>query len=129
MGVRVWGVVEDRLVEVRAEPGASGTGIRIEGLPADRVRTTADRVRAALVNTRLVGGTPAVTIRLEPAIPGGPTSELDLAIALALLASAGLLGSGLRWILASGRLGLNGSVHVRELEEPSSVVRIVTALR
>jgi predicted ATPase with chaperone activity len=110
VNVRVWGEIEDRLVEVRAWPGRSATGLRIEGLPAGRARTAADRVRAALINSGIVAEAPAVVIGLEPEIRAGPNGDLDLAVAVAALASAGLVGAGLRWILATGRLGPDGRV-------------------
>jgi len=128
MGVRVWGVVEDRLIEVRVRAAQPEAGMSIEGLPEGRARTTADRVRAALVNPGIVSEAPAVAIRLEPAVLGGRTSELDLTIALATLAHDGRLGAGLRWIFATGRLGLDGSVFAEDLEERASIVRFVTAL-
>jgi predicted ATPase with chaperone activity len=114
--VRVWGAVEDRLIELRVEPVTQDLGIRIVGLPERRTRTTADRVRAALVNSLLVREAPPVMIRLEPAVQSGTVSELDLAIALAALASVGAIGKGLRWILATGRLGLDGAVYATGVE-------------
>ena len=128
MGVRVWGVVEDRLIEVLFRGADPGVGISIEGLPEGRSRTTADRVRAALVNSGLVPEAPAVAVRLSPRVYQGQTSELDLPVALAALAFDGLVGSGLRWIFATGRLGLDGSVFSSDLEERVSIVRYVTAL-
>lgn len=128
MGVRVWGVVEDRLIEVRVEPAESGAGLRVEGVPEDRARTTADRIRAALINSELVREVPAAVVTLEPNLRAGCTSELDVSIALALLASVGRLCAHLRWVLATGRLGLDGAVESRDLPEPTSIVTIVTAL-
>lgn len=128
MDVRVWGVVEDRLIELRVEPATSGVGIRIEGLPGDRTRTTADRVRAALVNCGLVPGAPPVAVRLEPPLRAGTTSGLDLAVALAGLAQAGVLGSGLGWILATGRLGLDGRVHAPGLADGLTLADVVGSL-
>ncbi len=128
MGVRVWGVVEDRLIELRVEPATGGFGFRIEGLPEDRTRTTADRVRAALLNSGLVREAPAVAIRLEPLIRAGTSSDLDLALALAALAGLGVIGAGLRWILATGRLGLDGTVHARELAERRTLAEVVHSL-
>lgn len=111
MHVRIWGELEDRLIEVRVEPPSGAMGMRIAGLPEDRARTTADRIRAALLNSGLVEEIPTVSVRLHPSIAGPATSRLDVAIALAVLYGAGSLGSGFRWLLASGRLGLDGSVH------------------
>jgi hypothetical protein len=89
VGVRVWGVVEDRLIEVRVEPAESDAGLRVEGIPEDRARTTADRVRAALINSGLVREVPAAVVTLEPNLRAGRTSELDVSIALALLIPSG----------------------------------------
>jgi magnesium chelatase family protein len=123
MGVRVWGLADSRLVEVHASPGTPF----IHGLPPERVRTTRDRIRAALINTGLVRELPRVTVRLAPST-SGTTHELDLAIALAILVEAGIAGSGLRWIFATGRLGPDGRVFSTFLEEPGSSVTVVTVL-
>ncbi|MBI3647629.1 MAG: hypothetical protein HY240_02550 [Actinobacteria bacterium] len=129
MDVRVWGVVEDRLIELRVEPGVTDLGIRIEGLPDDRTRTTGDRVRSALLNCGLVREAPAVTIRLEPPVRGRTTSELDLALVLAVLARVGVIGAGLRWVLATGRLGLDGAVYARGVaERPAMLADVVGSL-
>jgi predicted ATPase with chaperone activity len=114
MDVRVWGVVDDRLVEVLVQPGSDG--IRIAGLPDHRARTTADRVRAALINSGVVRSVPLVTVRLHPEMVAGTTGELDLPVALAVLARSGVLGAGLRWLLAVGRLGLDGAVYAQGVE-------------
>jgi predicted ATPase with chaperone activity len=128
--VRVWGVAEDRLIEIRAKPPAvSGLGTRIEGLPEDRCRTTADRVRAALVNSGVVQDAPPMVIRLEPAVRSGRTDELDVALALAVLASIGEVGEGLGWILGTGRLGLDGSVWAPGLADPCGLEGVVNSVR
>ncbi len=128
MGVRVWGVVEGRLIEPRVEPATSGGWFGIEGLPEDRTRTTADRVRAALVNSGLVREVPPVVIRLEPGVAGGGTSDLDLALALAVLAGVGVVGTGLRWVLATGRLGLDGVVHPHGFGDRPTLADVVGSL-
>lgn len=128
MDVRVWGVVEDRLIELRVEPATSAVGIRIEGLPEGRARTTAERVRAALVNSGLVREAPPVSIRLQPGVPAGSTTDLDLALALAVLAGPGMLGTGLRWVLATGRLGLDGTVHAAGLTDRTTLADVVGSL-
>lgn len=129
MSVRVWGVVGDRLVEVLLEGPVPVAGLRIEGLPELRIRTAADRVRAALVNSGLIEEVPPSAIRLEPCVKAGMTSDLDLAIALAVLARAGSIGAEVRWVFAAGRLGLGGAVYSEDLEESVSIVTVVTALR
>ncbi len=129
VGVRLWGVVGDRLVEVLLEGPVPVAGLRIEGLPESRMRTAADRVRAAFVNSGLIDEVPPSAIRLEPCVEAGRTSDLDLAVALAVLARAGSIGSEVRWVFAVGRLGLDGTVHSEDLEESVSIVTVVTALR
>ncbi|MGH2554394.1 MAG: magnesium chelatase domain-containing protein, partial [Actinomycetota bacterium] len=128
MDVRVWGVVEDRLIEVQAESAAADGGFRIDGLPENRTRTTADRVRAALINARLLEEAPPMTIRLEPVVRGLRTSELDLAIALAVLVQAGGIGANLQWILATGRLGLDGEVLAPGLGDRLSLADVAETL-
>jgi predicted ATPase with chaperone activity len=114
VGVRVWGVVEDLLIEVRGGPALPGTGITIEGLPPGRDRTTADRVLAALLNVELLVEAPSLALQVTPPVHAASTSELDLPLALAALARAGGLPAGLRWVFASGRLGLDGRVHAKD---------------
>lgn len=92
-------------------------------------RGSRDRVRAALVNSHLVDETPAVTIRLRPALRTSPRGELDAAIALAVLGHLGALDERLTWILVTARLGLDGRVHSKDFEESPSLVTVVTPLR
>jgi predicted ATPase with chaperone activity len=116
------------LIEVRAEPAPDGGGLRIEGLPQTRVRTTADRVWAALTNSGLLRELPPVAVRLHPCVMAGVTNELDLPIALAVLARAEVI-PGVPWIFATGRLGLDGRIYADGLDESPSIVTAVTALR
>lgn len=67
-------------------------------------------------------------IRLEPALHGGPTGSLDLAIAIAALAGDGRMTPRHTWILAVGRLGLDGTVHAAGLDERPSLAQIVHSL-
>jgi hypothetical protein len=57
-----------------------------------------------------------------------PAARDHLAIALAALAQVGQLGEGLRWILATGRLGLDGTVHAPGLSERTSLADVVGSL-
>jgi len=117
----VWGVVDDRLVELMAEPDHA---FRIVGLPEDRPRTTADRIRAALLNSGLLREAPFVSIRLDPLVAAETTWDLDLPLALAALAWVGVVGRDLRWIFAAGRLGLDGTVFGRGLAERITLVEV-----
>lgn len=123
--LRVWSVVEDRLIEVRTGSGGGEPGLRIEGLPPARTRTTADRLRAAIQNCGLVREAPSVLLRVEPPVGDGPTGELDLPLALGALARDGVVGAGLRSILATGRLGLDGSVYLRGASGQTSLGEVV----
>jgi hypothetical protein len=125
--VRVWSGVEDRLIEVVAEPGAE-PGLRIEGLPDGRGRTAADRVRAAMVNSGLLEEAPGVVLRVEPSVQAGPRGDLDVALALAALAHVGVFRAGLGWIHASGRLRLDGVVHRAGLPGPLTLADVVSTL-
>lgn len=128
MDVRIWGVVEDRLIEICVRRRDDEGGLWIEGLPEDRLRTTADRIRAALVNSALVREDPAAVIRLDPPVGGGGTSDLDLSLALAVLPSTGGIGAGLRSIVATGRLGLDGAVFAKDLPEALTLRDVVDSL-
>jgi predicted ATPase with chaperone activity len=125
VGVRVWGGVGDRLIEVRVAPASVESGFQVVGLPCGGGRTTADRVRAAIVNSGVVAEAPSSLVRLEPCVGEGPTALLDLPIALAALASAGVVGDGIGWIFAEGRLGLDGSVFGPDGERSGSLSEAV----
>jgi hypothetical protein len=85
-------------------------------------------MRAALVNSGLLGELPAVVVRLDPGVMAGVTNELDLPIALAVLARTGVI-VGVRWIFAGGRLGLDSRIYSDGLDGSPSIVTVVTALR
>jgi predicted ATPase with chaperone activity len=121
VGVRVWGAVGDRLIEVRASPAPVEDGFLIAGLPRGTGRTTADRVRAAIVNSGVAAEGPSSVVRLEPCVGEGPTAFLDLPVALAALASTGVIGDGIGWIYAEGRLGMDGSVFGADGERSGSL--------
>ena len=124
VGVRVWGVVDDRLVELVAGPGDR---FEIRGLPHQCSRTTEDRVRAALINVGLFTKMPSTVVDLRPAVWSGATSDLDLAVALALLARAGVLDRT-SWIFAVGRLGLDGTIHAPGLDQAVTVADAVRSM-
>lgn len=119
----MWGFLDDRLVEAAPEPADA---FRVIGLSAACARTTADRVRAALINSGLVSEAPPVAVRLEPAVIA-PQGHLDVAVALAALASMSRLGSRVGWIFATGRLGLDGTVWGPGLDECLPLDEIVSS--
>ncbi len=126
MSVRVWSSVDDRLVEVVVEPSDH---LRVEGLPERRARTTVDRVRSAVVTSGLVEEVPACALSLVPALRSGPTCDLDLALALAVLVRAEVVPERLGWVFATGRLGLDGRVFAEGLIEPVGLGDVVRGIR
>lgn len=81
-----------------------------------------------MINSGLLREPPAVVVRLDPGVMAGVTNELDLPIALAVLARAEVI-VGVRWIFAGGRLGLDGRIYAAGLDGSPSIVTVVTALR
>jgi predicted ATPase with chaperone activity len=128
MDVRIWGVVEDRLIEVVVDSIAAGDGLVIEGNPEERRRTTRDRVWAALINSGLVKDVLGFRVCLKPAVVAAPTSDLDLPLALAILLRVGIFGGGLRSVLATGRLGLEGTVFAPEVAQPTTLRDVIAHL-
>lgn len=118
MPVRVWGVVDGRLIELVAEvdPQMDG-GLRIEGLSRERGRPTADRVQAALANSGLLSEAPGIVIRLRPPLVGSSTG-LDLPLALAALVAVGRFrGHACSHLFASGRFGMDGRIYLVDAYE------------
>jgi hypothetical protein len=79
------------------------------------------------VNSGLVSEAPGTAIHVMPPLDAGPTADLDLPIALAGLASGNVLGEELRWILASGRLGLDGSIKAADLPGRVTLADVVSS--
>lgn len=100
------------LVEVEAHLAASVPGFTLVGLPDTALAESRDRVRAAVASTGLVLPQRKVTVNLSPAALPKSGSGYDLAIAVAMLAGAGLVRSeGLGRTVHLGELGLDGRVH------------------
>lgn len=100
------------LVEVEAHLAASVPGFTLVGLPDASLAESRDRVRAAVASTGLVLPQRKVTVNLSPASLPKAGSGYDLAIAVAMLAGAGLVRlDGLSRTVHLGELGLDGRVH------------------
>lgn len=100
------------LVEVEAHLAASVPGFTLVGLPDASLAESRDRVRAAVASTGLVLPQRKVTVNLSPASLPKAGSGYDLAIAVAMLAGAGLVRlDGLARTVHLGELGLDGRVH------------------
>jgi magnesium chelatase family protein len=109
-GATPWGI-EARLVNVEVDVRNGLPQVHMVGLPDTAVRESRERVRAAIRNCGFHTDPHAVVINLAPADLRKEGNHLDLAIALALLASEGHLAqSALVERLFCGELGLDGSI-------------------
>ncbi|HET8684648.1 MAG TPA: YifB family Mg chelatase-like AAA ATPase [Micromonosporaceae bacterium] len=99
------------LVEVEADLANGLPALTLAGLPDTALHEARDRVRAAVVNSGQSWPNRRITINLLPATLPKHGSSFDVAIALALLASAGELPpASLAGVALLGELGLDGSV-------------------
>jgi magnesium chelatase family protein len=109
-GATPWGV-EARLVQVEVDACHGLPQVHIVGLADAAVRESRERVRAAIRNCGFHLEPRAVVINLAPANLRKEGNHLDLAIALALLASQGHLPQpALAARLFCGELGLDGGI-------------------
>ncbi len=105
-----WGV-EARPVQVEVDTHHGLPQVHIVGLPDAAVRESRERVRTAIRNCGFHLDPLAVVINLAPADLRKEGNHLDLAIALALLASQGHLPqAALVERLFCGELGLDGAI-------------------
>ncbi|HVR10935.1 MAG TPA: YifB family Mg chelatase-like AAA ATPase [Thermoanaerobaculia bacterium] len=105
-----WGV-EARPVQVEVDAHHGLPQVHIVGLPDAAVRESRERVRTAIRNCGFQLDPLAVVINLAPADLRKEGNHLDLAIALALLASQGHLPqAALAGRLFCGELGLDGAI-------------------
>jgi magnesium chelatase family protein len=103
--------VSGHLVEVEADLSPGLPAIALTGLPDTALHEARDRVRAALVNSGQAWPNRRITVNLLPAALPKHGSAFDLAIACALLASAGELPmTPLERVVVLGELGLDGAV-------------------
>jgi magnesium chelatase family protein len=101
---------EARILDVEADVSAGLPSFSIVGLPDAAVRESRDRVRAAVRNCGFDFPPRAVTVNLAPADWRKEGSALDLAVAAALLSTAGVLpDDGKRRVLV-GELALDGAL-------------------
>jgi len=103
--------VTGHLVEVEADVAAGLPGLALTGLPDTALHEARDRVRAALTNSGESWPNRRITVNLLPAALPKFGSGFDLAIAVAVVAGAGLLPvAALHRVVLLGELGLDGSV-------------------
>ncbi|XVV11528.1 YifB family Mg chelatase-like AAA ATPase [Actinoplanes sp. CA-131856] len=99
------------IVEVEADLSPGLPAVVLTGLPDTALHEARDRVRAAVVNSGRQWPNRRITVNLLPAAVPKHGSAFDLAIAAALLASAGELPlAPLDGVVVLGELGLDGAV-------------------
>ncbi|SDX68637.1 magnesium chelatase family protein [Modestobacter sp. DSM 44400] len=112
---RTWSVglagVQGAMVEVEVDLASGVPTVVLVGLPDAVVRQSVDRVRAAVVNSGHEFPLRRVTIGLSPAAMPKQGSGFDLALAVAVLAGAGVVPrDAVTDPVLLGELGLDGSL-------------------
>jgi magnesium chelatase family protein len=99
------------VVEIEADLAAGLPGLTLTGLPDAALSQARDRVRAALVNSGESWPNRRITVNLLPAAMPKQGSAFDLAVAVTILAGAGVLPlAPLHGVVLIGELGLDGAV-------------------
>ena len=99
------------VVEVEADLSPGLPAVVLTGLPDTALHEARDRVRAAVVNSGQHWPNRRITVNLLPAALPKHGSSFDLAIAAAVMASAGELPvAPLDGVVVLGELGLDGTV-------------------
>ncbi|HEX2192048.1 MAG TPA: magnesium chelatase domain-containing protein, partial [Acidimicrobiales bacterium] len=103
--------VEGRPVDIEVHVSNGLPAFNVVGLPDAACRESRDRVRAALLSSRLTWPIKRVTVNLAPSgvRKGGPGLDLPIAVAL-LVAAEELAPEAVAGIALLGELGLDGSV-------------------
>ncbi|MBW0118702.1 YifB family Mg chelatase-like AAA ATPase [Pseudonocardia abyssalis] len=110
---RGWSValhgVDGHVVEIEADLGGGLPGVHLLGLPDAALQESRDRVRAAVVNSRLVWPNERIVLALSPATLRKAGSGFDLALACCVLAAAEQVPqSALDGTVLLGELALDG---------------------
>jgi magnesium chelatase family protein len=103
--------LDGHLVEVEADLAQGLPGLTVIGLPDAALGEARDRIRAAIVNSRLRWPQSRITLALSPASLPKRGSGFDLALAASVLAADRVLPpESLRDRVLIGELGLDGQV-------------------
>lgn len=111
--VRAVGLVglQGHVVTVECDVADGLPGFVLSGLPDTALTEARDRVRAAIVNSFEQWPQRRITVNLLPATLPKQGSSFDVAIAMVLLAAAGVLPLGaLDGVVLIGELGLDGRI-------------------
>jgi magnesium chelatase family protein len=100
------------LVTVETHISHGLPGFTIVGLPETAVKESKDRVRSAMINSRLTFPTRRITVNLAPADLPKEGGRFDLPIALGILAASGQIPlQDLKGYEFAGELALSGDLH------------------
>lgn len=103
--------VTGHVIDVEAHLAPSLPAFTLVGLPDASLNEARDRVRAAVMSSSLTWPMRRITVNLSPASLPKSGSVTDLAIAVAVLAGAGLIeGRAAARAVHLGELGLDGQV-------------------
>jgi magnesium chelatase family protein len=101
--------VDGQLVEVQADLADGLPGVTMIGLPDAALQEARDRIRAAIVNSGEAWPVRRMTLALLPATLPKHGSMFDVALAVAVLAAAGMVpAEPLAGVVLLGELGLDG---------------------
>ncbi len=98
------------VVTVEANVGAGLPGVHVVGLADTAISESRDRIRTAVVNSRLPWAKTRVVVSMSPAALPKSGAHFDLPMALAILAAQMPPSERLERALVLGELGLDGSV-------------------
>lgn len=117
------------VIDVEAHMAASLPAFAIVGLPDAALSESRDRVRAAVTSSGLAWPTRRITVNLSPASLPKSGSMTDLAIAVSVLAAAGLVDAGAAArAVHLGELGLDGRVRPVRGILPAVVAAVAAGL-
>lgn len=102
--------LEGKLVEVESDITSGLPSFNIVGLPDSSIKESKDRVRVALINSGYKFPAGRITINLSPADLKKEGTQLDLPIAISLLASMGVINIAYDDYIFLGELSLDGRV-------------------
>ena len=102
--------LEGKLVEVESDITSGLPAFNIVGLPDSSIKEAKDRVRVALINSGYKFPQGRITINLSPADLKKEGTQLDLPIAISLLASMGVIGLDYGDYIFLGELSLDGRI-------------------
>ncbi|WP_297790858.1 YifB family Mg chelatase-like AAA ATPase [uncultured Anaerococcus sp.] len=102
--------LDGKLVEVESDITSGLPSFNIVGLPDSSIKEAKDRVRVALINSGYKFPAGRITINLSPADLKKEGTQLDLPIAISLLASMGVITLPYEDYIFLGELSLDGRI-------------------